>query len=197
MKRSHGFTLIELVMFIVVVSAALAGVLSVFDITTRGSADPQLRRQALAIAESLLEEIQLMPLTFCDPDDAKLASAESAVVGAGVEFCATLAESAMASEAGESRFGGLLPFDNVNDYNGFTMTVAGGGIRDITNAQVEGLEKYAASVTVVAADLGPAGQQIGAASGEALRITVRVTDPNGNTVSLEGWRTRYAPRDAL
>ena len=35
--------------------------------------DPALRRQALAIAESVLDEVQLMPFTFCDPDDANMA----------------------------------------------------------------------------------------------------------------------------
>lgn len=54
-----GLSLIELVIFIVVVSAALVGILSVMDITTKSSADPQIRKQAIAIAESLLEEVML------------------------------------------------------------------------------------------------------------------------------------------
>jgi MSHA pilin protein MshD len=57
--RSKGFTLIEIVVLIVVVSAALVGVLLVFQNTVRGSADPQVRKQALAIAEALLDEILL------------------------------------------------------------------------------------------------------------------------------------------
>jgi MSHA pilin protein MshD len=81
--RSRGLSLIELVIFIVAVSAALTGVLNVFIQATLHSADPLARRQALAIAESLLEEIQLMPFTFCDPDDA---NAETAGAASG---CAT------------------------------------------------------------------------------------------------------------
>ena len=62
----RGFSLVELLIFIVVVSAALAGVLRIFNEATARSADPAERRQALAIAESLLEEVSLMPFTFCD-----------------------------------------------------------------------------------------------------------------------------------
>lgn len=55
----RGISLIELIMFIVIVSVALAGILLVMNVTTRGGADPLIHKQALAIAESLLEEIEL------------------------------------------------------------------------------------------------------------------------------------------
>ncbi len=57
--RSRGFTLIELIIFIVVVSAGLAGILSVVNTVVKSSADPMVRKQAIAIAESMLEEILL------------------------------------------------------------------------------------------------------------------------------------------
>ena len=58
-SHQHGFTLIELIIFIVVVSAGLAGILSVMNTVVRSSADPMVRKQTIAIAESLLEEILL------------------------------------------------------------------------------------------------------------------------------------------
>ena len=64
-----GLTLIELVMFIVIVSVALTGVVMVLNTAVRGSADPVVRKQALAIAESLLTEIEQQPFTYCDPQD--------------------------------------------------------------------------------------------------------------------------------
>jgi len=62
----RGFTLIELIIFIVVVSAALAGILSVMNTTVKSSADPMVRKQAMALAESILEEVLLK--AYCDPD---------------------------------------------------------------------------------------------------------------------------------
>lgn len=56
-RNARGFTLIELIVVIVVLSAAIAGVLLVFQNTVRASADPQVYKQALAIAEGMLDEI--------------------------------------------------------------------------------------------------------------------------------------------
>ena len=178
--RQHGLSLVELVIFMVVVGAALAGVLRVFVQATASSADPLLRRQALAIAESLLEEVQLMPLTFCDPDDANV---ETATSSAG---CASQAE-ALGPEGGETRF--TTPqFDNVSDYHGYSMT----GVVDITNTAVAGLSGYSASVTVAPSALGSIG-----AGGDVLRISVSVTAPGGISIVLDGYRSRHAPNAAL
>lgn len=177
----RGLSLVELLIFIVVVSAALAGVLRVFTESTSKSADPLLRRQALAIAESLLEEVSLMPYTFCDGDDANVATATSTAGCAG-------AADAIGPEAGEGRYA-TPQFDHVNDYHGFSMS----GITDITNTAVTGLSGYSASVSIAAAALN----DITAGSGDALRITVTVTGPNSTSVTLDGWRTRHAPNASL
>lgn len=58
----RGISLIELIMFIVIVAMSLAGILLVMDRVTAHSADPLIRKQAIAIAESMLEEIQLQDL---------------------------------------------------------------------------------------------------------------------------------------
>ena len=61
----RGFSLIEVVVLIVVIGVAMAGVLLIFQNTVRRSADPQVYKQALAIAEAMLDEILL---TAYDPD---------------------------------------------------------------------------------------------------------------------------------
>ena len=59
----RGVSLIELIMFIVIVSVALAGILLVMNQVVGHSADPLIRKQAIAIAESMLEEIKLQGLS--------------------------------------------------------------------------------------------------------------------------------------
>lgn len=58
-RLQHGFTLIELIVFIVIVSAGLAGILVVMNTVVKSSGEPMVQKQGVAIAESLLEEILL------------------------------------------------------------------------------------------------------------------------------------------
>jgi MSHA pilin protein MshD len=58
-RPQRGFTLIELIIFIVVVSIGMAGILTVMNTTVKSSADPMVRKQSIAIAEAMLEEISL------------------------------------------------------------------------------------------------------------------------------------------
>jgi Tfp pilus assembly protein PilV len=67
--RERGLSLIELIMFIVIVGAAVAGIITMISRTTQSSADPMIRKQALSIAEAMLDEIRLQPFTVCDADD--------------------------------------------------------------------------------------------------------------------------------
>lgn len=179
--RPRGVSLVELIVFIVIVGVALAGLFAAFNTMTAGSADPQVRKQVLAIAESLMDEVTLMPFTLCDPDDP--AAATAAVVG----DCAT--PEIMGVEGGETRYSATAPFDNVSDYHGFSMT----GIKPISDGltNITGLDSYSASITVSEAGLASGGDAIAAA--DALLISITVTGPTGVQVTLDGYRTRYAP----
>ncbi len=55
----RGVSLIELIIFIVIIGIALAALVAVINQVVRFSADPLVHKQALASAESLLEEIEL------------------------------------------------------------------------------------------------------------------------------------------
>jgi MSHA pilin protein MshD len=58
-KIKAGFTLIEMVIAIVIISIGLVGVIPVLNITTRFSADPILKKHLLMVSEAMLEEIML------------------------------------------------------------------------------------------------------------------------------------------
>ena len=64
--RHRGFTLIELIIFIVVVGGGLAGILTVSNNVVKSSADPMVRKQSMALADSILEEI--LQKEYSDPD---------------------------------------------------------------------------------------------------------------------------------
>jgi MSHA pilin protein MshD len=183
--KQHGISLIELIMFIVIVSVALAGILLVMNVTTKSSADPLIHKQALAIAESLLEEVELMPFTYCDPNDANAASATSAAsCSAGMDQNKGGAALTSPTPATETRYSTSDPYDNVADYGGFSMGT--GLINDITNTSI-GLAGYKADIAVTGNGLA------GLPADAALRITVTVTGSDGLTLVLEGIRTRYSP----
>lgn len=190
-RRQQGLTLIELIVAMVIIAVAVAGVLLAINQSSVASTDPLIRKQAVAIAESLLEEIELMPYTFCDPTDPDAATATGAFIGAN--GCANLVE-AIGPEPNESRGGvipGTRPFNNVNDYNGYAMGpgFAIGQVVDIAGVPIPGLGAYTAQVAIGQDPLLGAGVP----AGDSLLITVTVTGPAATTVALAGIRTRYAP----
>jgi MSHA pilin protein MshD len=186
LRAERGFSLLELIVFILLVSIAAVGVLAAVNMSTSSSADVMIRKQALAIAEAVLEEVQLMPFTYCDPDDTLAATAldtAGCTGGAGGVNDENFAP--LGPEAGETRTDATTPYDNVSDYNAYSMT----GITDITGAAITGLTAYTASVVVATQALDVIS------SNDSNLITVTVTGPPGSntTVVLQGYRVRYAP----
>jgi MSHA pilin protein MshD len=164
--KQRGISLVELIMFIVIVSVALAGILLVMNTVTRSSADPLIHKQADDPAAGLATTVDT---TAC-----------TAPVGG----------EAIGPEAGETRYSAATPFDNVNDYHGFSM--AAGAIMDITNNPIGPAAGYSAAVSITLAGLALAPAL--PADADALRINVTVTGPDGVPVVVEGIRTRYSPR---
>jgi MSHA pilin protein MshD len=173
--RQHGVTLIELIVFIVIVGVALTGMLAVLNLTARTGADPMIRKQMLAIAEGLMDEVAAQPFTWCDPDDPAAATAINAAA------CAT--PEAMGFEVGETRGGAVTPFDNVNDYNGLA-----GITTSITGTPMPA--GYTAAITVAPSALGPAANLVPAAASLLITVTVSFNTEN---LTIEGYRTRYVP----
>lgn len=160
-RRQCGFTLIEMVMAIVIIGVGLAGVLTAFSINVRSSADPMIRKQMLAVAEEMEEEILLKPFAVSGT------APTNALVACGA--------------AGAVR----TAFDDVRDYAGYATT----GICDIEGNAVAGLSSYNLAVAVnAAASLTDGATAV--AGGNTIKVTVTVTH-GAETLSLVGWRTNY------
>jgi MSHA pilin protein MshD len=172
---------VELLVFIVVVGVALAGVLLALNVGARASADPMVRKQALAAAESLLEEIEQQPFTYCDPRDTAASTATSAAVCSTTSFSM---DTPANWGAGKTRYGPTF-FDNVADYHNFTMT---GTLTDVLQQSSSRLNGYNAAVTIT-----QVGTVFGLSSNnDALRIDVTVTG-GGESITLTGFRLRHSP----
>lgn len=197
-SRQPGFTLIELVVFIVVISIAVVGLVAVISRTTSNSADPQLRKQALVLAESMLEEVQLARFTYCDPvlDPA----AETATNALPFDPTSNPGGCNTPQNVRAAPSNPVRPFYNVTDYvRAFNAPLT--YTQDATGDNFPA--GYTMSVTVAPeAALGPTGSLVAPASGavdatpanlEALRITVVVSYGGNQSITLVGYRTRYAP----
>lgn len=117
-RRMAGVTLVELVIAIVIVAAALGGLVAAFTRANHASADPVVTQQMLAIGESMMEEVLLKPYKITDNEVAAPTRAQ---------------------------FNDVRDFDSTDDASaGYTSN----GIRDIDGDPIAGLESYGVNVRV-------------------------------------------------
>lgn len=163
-RRVVGVTLVELVMYIMVVSVGVAGILSVMTYTARHSADPMVQQQALLVAEAYMQEILLKP--FLDPDG-------------GTQTCP-------APEANRGAF------DNVCDYNGLNDAGARDQLNNAISG-LEQYNVAVAVSGGPGLSLGPAADLVAnTASVRVLRVDVTVTHSQTPIdLILTGYRTSY------
>ena len=101
-RSTRGFALIEIIMFIVIVGFGVAGLTVVMNHVTAHSADPLVRKQVAAMADSVLEEILLK--SYCNPATVNSTTNPPA--------CGAVSTNTV-----------RLDFDNVDDYHGKTQAV--------------------------------------------------------------------------
>jgi MSHA pilin protein MshD len=209
-RRAGGVTIVELIMAMVILGIAAAGIIGVFNLSGSSGVDPLRRKQALMVAEALMEELQQARFTLCDPADAKAAEANT------VADCSPNA----AVVVGPRAAGATRPYPNLAQYvtalntpqYSFAKTINGTEVDVDVNGNVLGMTGNAAlgrirttvemrliATTAAASNkLGPAGRQIDSTAADlrVLRVIVRSSYGTGanETVQLEGYRTRYAPR---
>jgi MSHA pilin protein MshD len=154
----RGVSLVELIMFILIVSISAAGILLVMNQVTSHSADPLIRKQAMAIAESMLEEVELQGL---DP---------AACTGA-------LTQNANRTRAG-----------CVNDYNGYSTSngildyATNTGVGGLGGYNIAGV-----AVTPIT-NLGGQAVQAGSAVEITVTVTDPLTPSDGVRVQATGYR---------
>jgi MSHA pilin protein MshD len=174
-----GASLIELVLFIVIVSTALASIVLVMNQVTKVGADPLSRKQALSVAYSLLEEVE--------SKDFSPAMDASGVLCVNTQPVTNANRAAQLSNC-------VVPYYHLaSDYNGFTMT----GITSLAGSAVSGLENYTASVTVTGVASVWNGVPVSCTiNGNTVtpclnQIDVTVTGPNKVSITATGYRTAY------
>lgn len=161
-KYGRGMTLIELVIAIVIIGVGVAGVMLAFSTVVKSSADPLVRKQMLAIAEEMMEEITLKP--FAVSGTAPANTLKNCASGTGV--------------APRSNF------DDVSDFNGYQTS----GVCNIDGDAITSLSAYNLQVTVTTTNVMDG---VVIAAGNVKKITVMVTHGT-DTLTLVGWRTNYA-----
>lgn len=150
--RQHGLTLIELIIFMVIISVGITGILSVMNLTSKNSVDPMVRKQALSVAEAVMDEV--LAKDFANPS------------GGFTESSSTCANRNL--------------YDDVADYNCFKTSSANRikGTDTLGATSLAGLAAYAASIDIdsTTAALGLSG------GSQVISIKVSVTGNGQNIV---------------
>jgi MSHA pilin protein MshD len=161
-RAQRGVSLPELIVFIVVVTIAVTGVLLTLNTVSESSADPLMQKQSHYLALSLLREIEF----------------QHQLTNGAASPCVDQAGNVI-SKAGLDR----TTYCSVADYAGLTMN----GITNASGAAVPGLENYRLTVAVTG---GPvlAGSGLAVAT---TQITVTVTDPEGKITRMSGYKSGW------
>lgn len=190
-----GFTLLDVLLVIVLLGIVAAALTTISARLSAQTSETLKSRQALALAQGMLEEVRHMPFTYCDPNDARARLATGAFLGG--TGCASLVD-ALGPEPGETRYNPANRFDSVSDYQGFAMPGPGcaGGVCDLNGVVITAtgpLIGCSLLVTLAAQALPGIAALDANGRPQALRIVVAVTCPGTPAVYAEGLRVRHAP----
>ena len=210
-----GISLIELVIFIVILSVALTGITLIYINTTRYSADPMIRIRSIELAQSTLEEILLKAYDHNTPVGG--GCVRYPVQGNSLCIPPTFAsqptafnETALTAEAGETR----PTFNDVDDYNNQLYCGTGvipantacpalacNAMQNAPGAANDISDEYSGfSVCIQVSFAGGPGTEINNVAGggavnvlanDAKRIDVTVTDPLNSRMGLSTYRLNF------
>lgn len=159
--KSAGFTLIETMVFIVVVSIALGALMQVYSQGVSQSVDPIVRVRLLELAQSKLDEVVARKYDHNTPSG-------------GVPACNSVGGAtctAVLGPEGSESCDVPAGLNDVDDFNGCTDA-------PYTN--------YSRTVAIYTA-----GTDLGLAAGNAKRIEVTVTLSGGESLTLSSYRANF------
>lgn len=160
----RGATLVELVMTIVIISIAIAGVVGAFSLIAGRSADPLNQTRAVALSQLYFDEILSRKYDHNTPDGG-VPRQEGCSIG---------------REGGESD---RRDFNDLDDYDGLDESPP----LDVHGDQLD--PAYQGFRVEVAIDC--AGGEVGLPDDDAKRIGLTITDPSGNRYAFAGYRGNF------
>ncbi|WP_404368102.1 prepilin-type N-terminal cleavage/methylation domain-containing protein [Marinobacter sp.] len=158
-----GATLVELVMTIVIISIAIAGVVGAFALITGRSADPLNQTRAVELAQLYMDEIITKKYNDNTPQ------------GGRPKQTSNLCD--IGPEAGESRD----TFDDVDDYHNLVDEPPAAADGALT-----GYNGFRVTVTVTCA-----GSQVGLANEDGKRIDLSIVAPGDQSFVFSAYRANF------
>jgi MSHA pilin protein MshD len=199
-RASRGFSLIDVLLVIVLLGIVATGLATVSGRLAAQSALSLKTRQAMALAQGLLEEVRHAPFTYCDGNDPRATATTTTRARISATDCQSLVDVPGQEPPGsESRYSlPLNRFDGVSDYQRFTMPGPGcPGLCDmdgnVVNGGTSSLVGCRAGVTMAAVALASIPALDVDNQPQVLRIAVTVTCPGLDPLVVEAVRVRHAP----
>lgn len=158
----QGATLVELVMTIVIISVAIAGVVGAFATLTGRSADPLNQTRAVELAQLYMDEILSRKYDHTAPQGGVPRYSGACNIG---------------TEGSESRG----TFNDVDDYHGLSDSPP-----EDAEGDLDGYNEFTVNVAVRCA-----GDEVDLATSEAKRIDVTVIAPGDQSFSFSAYRANF------
>lgn len=160
--RQGGATLVELIITIVIISIAIAGVVGAFSLIAGRSADPLNQTRAVALAQLYMDEI--LSRRYGDDTPPGGVPKQSG--------CSIVTEESQRED-----------YDDVDDYNAINNASP-------ANADGDSLGQ-AYSGFLVSVSVACAGGEVGLPGDDAKRIDITISDPSGQSYLFTAYRANY------
>lgn len=171
--RESGYSLIELVVFLVIMGIAVGAIALQFTQNVSHSHEPFIRQRALAVAGAYLDEIM-----------DKRWNENTPVGGGCVDTASPTCSGGPAPTGIGSEEASRSLYDDVDDYQGLSDSPP-------QDSQGNNMTGYGSGFTVGVSVTQPAAAWNGINANDVRRIQIDVQTPSGETISLTAYRINY------